>query len=378
MRSWIAVVLLAALCGPAFADDRAAAKIHFQAAEAAEMRADWATAIEEYERAYELAPHPSVLFNMGNAHEKLGHFHAAAELFRRYLEASPNAESRAAVLERIERLRDRPSHVTVSFPPGATLVVDGQARGTIPIELDLPAGKHRFRVERDADSSPERELVVEYGDPLSPSFELLRAPPVTPAGRPPPTLTLGFGVGVRGGIGSAWDSSPAVSYSARLGASFPLSRKLRIFIDLDGSIGPSVEDDRIGGSLGPKESYFLFAPRAGLSAEVWRKTAFHLDAFAAGGLVLGFHSLSFGMEVVSRQAVSGAGAGGGIAFYGGSERSRRHQYFLSAAYFVMPAAVGDDTGFRSQGTVDVGGLELAVGYAIFLGPLATKPPGGSR
>jgi hypothetical protein len=84
------------------------------------------------------------------------------------------------------------------------------------------------------------------------------------------------------------------------------------------------------------------------------------------------------MEVVSRQAVSGAGAGGGIAFYGGSERSRRHQYFLSAAYFVMPAAVGDDTGFRSQGTVDVGGLELAVGYAIFLGPLATKPPGGSR
>jgi hypothetical protein len=376
MRAWI-VALVAVGVSAAHADDRDAAKIHFQAAEAAEKRKDWKTAIEEYERAYRLAPHPSVLFNMGNAHEKLDHFHAAADLFKKYLQDAPNAEDRASVLERIEKLRDRPSRVRVKFPPGATLVVDGTPRGTIPVEIELPAGRHKFRVERDADYSPEQELVVEYGDPLEPAFELQKAPPVTPSGRPPPTLTFGVGIGVRGGIGSAWDSGPALSYGGRLGASFPFGKKLRLLVEVDGSIGPSIEDDRIGGSLGPKESYFLLAPRAGLSLEVWRKSTLHLDAFAAASLVVGFHSLAFGMEEVSRQGVSGVGAGGGIAFYGTSERSPRQQYFLSAGYFVMPAGVGDNTGYRSQGTIDVGGLELAIGYSIFLGPLATKPPSSS-
>jgi hypothetical protein len=380
MRLSIAVLLAALLArplhadGPASARDRDAAKIHFQAAEAAEKRKDWKTAIEEYDRAYKLAPHPSVLFNLGNAHENLSHFHEAADLFKKYLRDAPNAEDRVAVLERIEKLRDRPSRVTVKFPPAATLVVDGQPRGTIPVELELPAGKHRFHVERDASASPDIEYLCEYGDPLEPAFELTTAAPVTPTGSPPPTLTIGFGLGLRGGIGSAWDAAPGVSYSARLGGSFPIGKKLRILVELDGTFGPTIEDDRIGDSLGPKETYFLLAPRGGLSLEVWRKSTLHLDVFATAGLVLGFHSLAFGMNEVSKQGVSGAGAGGGIAFFGTSERSPRQQYFISAGYYVMPASVGEATGYRSQGTVDVGGLELAIGYSIFLGPLATKPP----
>jgi tetratricopeptide (TPR) repeat protein len=376
-RLLVSCALLAA-ASAAWADDRETAKIHFQAAHAAEERGDWTTAIDEYERAYKLAPHPSVLFNMAAAYEKLSRFHKAAELLQQYLRDSPAADDREAVEARIERLRDRPSHVTIAFPPGATLVVDGQPRGEIPVDLDLPAGRHHFHVERDADTSREQELVLEYGDPAQPTFELERAPPVTPSGRRPPTLTIGVGLGLSTGIGSAWDSTVAFAWSGRLGGSVPIGRKLRVLFDFGASIGPSIEDARVGIDLGPKERYVLFQPRAGVSLELWRKAGLHLDAFGEGGLVFGYHSLAFGEEVISRQGVSGAGAGGGLAFYGSADSAPRQQYFISAAWFVLPASVGDGTGYRSQGTINIGGPELAAGWSILLGPLATRPPSTTR
>jgi len=382
MRWFAAAALIVATAAPiARADDRKdAAGLHFAAAQAAENRGDWKTAIEEYERAYKLAPHPSVLFNMAQNHEKLDHFHQAADLFRDYLRDAPDADDRRAVEQRIEKLRDHPSQVHVTFPPGATLVVDGQARGEIPVQLELPAGAHHFHVERGADYSPDQEIVLEYGDPVEPAFELKASPPVTPSGRLPPTLTIGVGLGIHGGIASAWDSSVALSFSGRVGGTYAINRKLRALVDLGGSIGPSIEDDRVGVNfeLGPKERYVLFVPRGGLSLELWRRGRTHLDAFGEAALVVGYHSLSFGMEEVSKQGVHGVGAGGGITLIGSSERAPRQQYYLSAGYFVLPANVGDNTGYRSQGTVDVGGIELAIGYSILLGPLATAPPASVR
>ncbi len=355
-------------------DSRDTAGIHFQAAQAAEKRNDWKTAIEEYERAYKLAPHPSVLFNMAQAYEKLDSFHKAADLLVQYLQDSPNADDRSVVKARIQRLRDRPSQVAIKFPPGATLVVDGTPRGRIPLELELRAGPHHFHAERDADYSPDQEVVLAYGDPVDLAFELKGAPAVTPSGRRPPTLVLGFGLDLRGGIGAAWDTSVAVAFTGRIGGSFAIGGKLRLIVDLDGSLGPKIEDDSIGITVGPTEAYTLFVPKVGASLELWRRSTLHLDAFAEGALVMGEHTLSFGPDRVSQQAVTGAGFGGGIAFFGTSERSPRQQYFISAAYFLLPASVGSDTGYRSEGTIDVGGLELTAGWSILLGPLATKPP----
>lgn len=355
------------------AEDRDTARIHFQAAHAAEERGDWTTAIDEYERAYKLAPHPSVLFNMAAAHEKLGHWRKAAELLQQYLRDSPGADDRATVEGRIERFRDRPSRVMVRFPPGATLFVDGQPRGEIPAELDLPAGLHHFHAERDADTSADQAIVLEYGDPVEPAFELEKAPPVTPGGGRPPTLVIGAALGLATGLASELDTTVALSLAGRLGGSIALGKKLRVIFDLNAAIGPSVEDARVGIDLGPKERYVLFQPRGGLSFELWRKGTLHLDVFGEAALVAGYHSLSFGDETVSRQAVGGAGAGGGVAFFGSSEQAPRSQYFISAAYFYLPASVGEDTGYRSEGTVNVGGFELGVGWSILIGPLATKP-----
>jgi tetratricopeptide (TPR) repeat protein len=376
---WLLVpCLLFVAVSAARADDRETARIHFQAAHAAEERGDWTTAIDEYERAYKLAPHPTVLFNMAVAYEKLSQFHKAAELLQQYLHDSPNAEDRAAVEARIERHRDRPSHVTVAFPPGATLFVDGQPRGEIPVELDLPAGPHHFHAERDADTSRDQEIVLEYGDPAGPTFDLEKAPPVTPGGGRPPTLTIAAALGFATGVASEWDTSVALSLSARLGGSFAVGSRLRFLFDLGVEFGPSIEDARVGIDLGPKERYVVFQPRAGVSLELWRKASLHLDVFGEAALVAGYHSLSIGEETISRQGVRGAGAGGGVAFYGSSEQSPRTQYFISAALFFLPASVGEDNGYRSQGTVDLGGPEITAGWSILIGPLATRPPSVTR
>ena len=109
MRRLLALTLVLAAATHARADDRETAGIHFQAAQAAEKRGDFKGAIEEYEKAYKLAPHPSVLFNLGNLHEKLEDFRTAYDLFKRYLDGSPDADDRDSVKRRMERLRDRPS-----------------------------------------------------------------------------------------------------------------------------------------------------------------------------------------------------------------------------------------------------------------------------
>ena len=56
-----------------------------------------------FERAYQLSKRPELLFNIGNAYERLGEYKKAAENLRRYA-ADPQAKGRDLVRERIGRL----------------------------------------------------------------------------------------------------------------------------------------------------------------------------------------------------------------------------------------------------------------------------------
>ena len=359
---------------PAWADDRERAAVHFAAAAAAEKRGDWRSAIVEYEQAYAAAPHPSVLFNMANAHEKLDEHRRAAELFRRYLADSPEAEDRGSVQRRIAALRDRRSRLhVVSDPVGATLIVDGQARGTTPIDVDLTAGKHRAHVEQGRDRSETVEVVAEYGEPrelvlsVPSSVTGVTPTPVRPKAAPG-ELSFGIGIGAHPALGAEWDSRTPVSVTGRVRGGFRLLGRVRLFAELGGAFGPSIEDDRVGIMLGPKEQFLLLAPRAGAAVTVWQLPGrARLDVFAAAGLVFGYHALLFGTETVAKQAVFGAGGGGGVELVYASAAAPRQHWLVSAAWFVLPSAVGDDTGFRSTGTVDLGGFELVLGWAVALG-----------
>ncbi len=74
----------------ASADARAEARTHFKAGMAAIAAGSYDAGIAELERAYELVPHPNVLFNIARAHAEAGHTERAIEVYKKYLEGDPS------------------------------------------------------------------------------------------------------------------------------------------------------------------------------------------------------------------------------------------------------------------------------------------------
>jgi hypothetical protein len=166
MRALLAAACVAALAGSALAGPNEEAAAHFARAEAAERRRDYATAIREYEAAYQAQPHPAVLYNLARVYEQLGEARKAVFFFKRYLAQKEPPEDREAVEERIAGLAARMSKVEITTTPsGARLLVDGAHAGTSPAELRLGAGRHGVRATLGDMAAPEREIELAYGEP---------------------------------------------------------------------------------------------------------------------------------------------------------------------------------------------------------------------
>jgi tetratricopeptide (TPR) repeat protein len=100
----IAVAALLSL-GPAAAaasDGEAEARVHFQKGMAAFELGKFQEALAEYERAYELAPLPGFLFNIGQCHRQMKDYQKAVFFLEGYLREKPKARNREMVLKLIE------------------------------------------------------------------------------------------------------------------------------------------------------------------------------------------------------------------------------------------------------------------------------------
>jgi hypothetical protein len=213
VRPLATVLILALAMSGARADDRddarEAARAEFTAGQAADQRREWQTAIEHYLRAYDLAPHPFALHNIGADYEQLGQLREAVRFYERYLRDAPDPADRARVERLVAALRTRPSKLTVrSSPPGARVKVDGELVGVTPYAGVVPGGAHRVAVESDADRQA-KDITAEFAEPLALAFELRGADgtlvvtgtPVgatvlvdgNPAGRLPAALTVPSG-----------------------------------------------------------------------------------------------------------------------------------------------------------------------------------------
>ncbi len=147
----IAICVAAALAAPcAHAQvDTAQARAAFRQGAKAYNEADYRRAIALFQQAYQLDPHPALIYNVGQAYEKLGNVPAALRSFRKYLRLAPDARDRATVEAKIRNLEQRlrasgVQQVTVlSRPLGATLSVDGKPLGETPWTGELAPGRHR-------------------------------------------------------------------------------------------------------------------------------------------------------------------------------------------------------------------------------------------
>jgi tetratricopeptide (TPR) repeat protein len=170
---------------PALADSEATAqaKQRFAAGAQAYREARYKDAIDLFLQANALDPHADLIFNVGQAYEKLGDVPNALRSYREYLRQKPGAADRATVETSIRnleaRLRERGvQQVSVfSTPAGATLLLDGKSVGQTPWTGEIAPGRHVavLRATGYPDIAKEFVLMADRAMDLDVAFSLAAA-----------------------------------------------------------------------------------------------------------------------------------------------------------------------------------------------------------
>lgn len=148
LLSFVAMIALAPVAARAEEDASTRAKERFAAAAQAYREARYKDAIDLFLQANKLEPHPELVFNVGQAYEKLGDVPNALRSYREYLRLSPGARDRATVEASIRNLETRlrekgVQQVSVfSTPAGAGVVLDQKSVGQTPWTGEIAPGRH--------------------------------------------------------------------------------------------------------------------------------------------------------------------------------------------------------------------------------------------
>ena len=157
----------------------------------------YAEALAEFERAYEIAPHPLVLYNIASCHRQMSHYAEAVNHYRRFLAEGkgvvPAARLTAAQSE-LDATLLLIARVTVTVSPaldGTTLLLDGVPLDTSAMPLILPPGEHRVTARTPGRPDAERTVRVASGDEVAVELVLTQPPLVRepPGETPGPTPT---------------------------------------------------------------------------------------------------------------------------------------------------------------------------------------------
>ena len=112
-------------------------------------------AILRYQRIKEL---PVALYNMADLERRMEDYERAVELYKKYLEAAPNAPDRAAVQKLIDQLQRTPTTLVVDGDDlDAVVFIDGKPAGPSPLVTQLADGNHV--VDRIGPASYDYRLV---------------------------------------------------------------------------------------------------------------------------------------------------------------------------------------------------------------------------
>lgn len=116
-----------------------------------------------FERAYRLAPHPSVLANIGFCYDEVGDYPRAVSAFREYMkQPNPQTPKDTAKISRyLERMKSKVGDLHVNCSAAnCEVLVDGVSRGLAPTSIVLLAGPHSVNVAAVGDG-PSKHYNVE-------------------------------------------------------------------------------------------------------------------------------------------------------------------------------------------------------------------------
>ena len=175
-RALAAFVLGASLAGvgpaPVLAQDdaaRAQAREHFGRGVERYAAGNYRGALEEFQEAYRLAPHPTVRVNMANCYEHLDRPLEALHHFERFLaeSESPSPQQRSEVQAAMRRLERLIGEVRFAVAPdGAEITIDESETRRAPLlePVRLVRGTHQVIIRMDGFRSVRREVTVRGGD----------------------------------------------------------------------------------------------------------------------------------------------------------------------------------------------------------------------
>lgn len=142
---------------------------------------DYALALIEFDRAYQLVPDYRVLYNIGQVSIQLARFARARMALEQYLAEGGTAipEDRAIDVNRdLRMLVDRTAHLEVtSSQAGAEVSIDDRSVGETPLAgaLLLDAGEHQIVLKKKGFQTVTRRVVLAGAERLPLTIELLPA-----------------------------------------------------------------------------------------------------------------------------------------------------------------------------------------------------------
>jgi hypothetical protein len=145
---------------------------------------DYALAVVEFERAYQLAPNYRALYNIGLVNVQLARYADATRTFEQYLHdggAEITPSRRAEIAKALAELKLRTATVDISTnPPGAEVSLDGKPldAGSFHGPTLIDAGEHTFRATASGFQPGFRTVTLAGGDTASVRMQLVALSPV--------------------------------------------------------------------------------------------------------------------------------------------------------------------------------------------------------
>lgn len=274
-RSLLALAaLLAALASAttALADGAGEADKHFKHGVTLYKENDYAAALAEFQRAYEIQPSWQVLYNIGESQFQLQDYANALKTLQRYLNeggAKIGAKRKKDVDKDLEKLKQRVATLTVvTNEPGAAVTIDDVASGTTPMAEPVLVSAGKRKVTATLSGRPPATEVVQLagGDDKTVTLTIAALPPPTKiieVTKPSPSLM----VPLIAWVGTGLLTTAAVTTGVlALGASGDLKDKLAAFPGNQAAIN-SAHGKAVG--LGVATDVLTITALAGAGVATW-------------------------------------------------------------------------------------------------------------
>jgi hypothetical protein len=217
---------------------------HFKSGVALYKEAKYSEALAEFERAYEIAPHPLVLYNIATCHRELSQYGLAVKYYQRFISEGKDKVPAARIKEaqtELDAVLARIARVTIRIEggEGAKVILDGNELGTMPLDAPLivPPGEHRLVVRAEGKQDAERSVRVASGDEIEVTLTLVEKPaPIVEQRVVVDTLSpsLAAPVQKRFGVGLAFGTNlmnVGETGAPSVGGSFAVTSRVEIGID---------------------------------------------------------------------------------------------------------------------------------------------------